>query len=77
MSGADICDALEVVYTVNTVHDLLSGKAVIRALRSQQLHDLLINTILEDLLPELDVDSGVLENMITDAKNGRLGINNL
>ena len=69
MSGTGICEALEVVYAGNTVPHLLSGKAVSRALQGHQLLDLVLNTILlEDLMPELGIDSSILENMMTDAK---------
>ena len=77
MRGTGICEALEVLYPGNIIPYLLSRKAVSRALRGHQLLDLVLNTIfLEDLPPELDVDFSVLENMMTDAKNGRLDINN-
>ena len=77
MSVTGICEALEIVYAGNTVPHLLSGKAVSRALQGHQLLDLVLNTILlEDLVPELGIDSSVLENMMTNAKNGRLDINN-
>ena len=69
MSGTGICKVLEVVYAENTIPHLLSGKAVSRALWGHQLLDLVLNTILpEDLLPELDVDFSVLENMILTQK---------
>ena len=67
MSGTSICEVLEVVYSGNTVPHLLSTKEVSRAIRGHQLLDLVLNTILEDLLPELDVDFRVLQNM-TDTK---------
>ena len=37
MSGAGICKALKVVYTRNSVHHLLWGKAVSRAIQNHQL----------------------------------------
>ena len=65
------------MYTRNIVPDLLSGKTVSRALRSYQLLDLVLNTILlEDLLPELDVNFSVIEKVMAEAKNCRLDISN-
>ena len=65
------------MYTRNPVPHLLSGKTVSRALRSYHLLVLVLSTIiLEDLLPELDVNVIVLEKVMDDAKNCRLDINN-
>ena len=70
MSGTGISVALEVAYAGNRVPH---GKTVSRALRGHQLLDLGLNNILlEDLLPELDI----FKNLMPDAKNGRLNINN-
>ena len=64
-----VSDVLEVFHGWNTVRRALSEKAVSRALWGYQLLDLALNAIfLEDLLPELDVDFSVLENLIIDAK---------
>ena len=48
MAGIGLPEALGVVYATNTVPQLLSGKAVTRALRGlvDQLVDLALNTIL-------------------------------
>ena len=52
-------------------------KLSVELLGGYQLLDFVLSTILlEVLLPELDVDFSVPENMMTDAKNGRLEINN-
>ena len=74
---SDICLTLEVVHTKNTVPYLFSRKTVSRALRGHQILDLgLNNNLLDDLLPELDGSFSVLENTITDAKNGWLNNDN-
>ena len=64
-----VSDVLEVFHGWKTVPRALSERAVSRALWGYQLLDLALKAVfLEDLLPELDVDFSVLENMIIDAK---------
>ena len=64
MSISGICEAVKVMYTRNTVPHLLFGKADSRANWGHQLLDLALNTILlEDVLPELDVDFCALKNL--------------
>ena len=68
---------MEVVYAENAVPHLLSGKAVSRALGGLSITWFRPQYYPPwGLLPELDVDFSVPENMMTDAKNGRLEINN-
>ena len=46
MAESGLKQALEICYAENTVPHIFSGKAVSRALRSHQLVDLALNTVL-------------------------------
>ena len=58
MSNSGMGNALELMYTENTVGHLLSGKSVDKAVRGHQMVDTALHTILlEDIIKSTDIDS--------------------
>ena len=58
MSNSGMGDALELIYTKNTAPHLLSGKAVDRTIRGDQIVNIALHTILiEVIIGSTDIDS--------------------